>query len=295
MQTATLSMFATFCCLAACTAQDPNDTLEQSAFARPRPLSDSATDQSQSKGTPQPVAPPAPPAPPSAPAALFVDQFMQPDGLITNEFAVRWPDDATAIRSPSWDVTSGSVFAQNGTAWTGIPDGDRPNVNSSNATDSAVFRMNTKRADFGDVAVTFALKNNGLTTTSRTPAHDYDGVHVWLRHVSETSLYAASIHRRDNVAFIKKKVPGGTQNGGTYYDLALGKYTVPYNTWQQISATVKNNADGSVTITLSADGKLVLSATDKGVGGPPIRTASSVGVRGDNCNFNFDDFTVSPR
>jgi len=60
-----------------------------------------------------------------------------------------------------------------------------------------------------------------------------------------------------------------------------------------VTATVNNNPDGSVTIKLYAEGRLLISATDDGsIGGPPITTAGAVGIRGDNADLKFKDFTV---
>jgi hypothetical protein len=51
-----------------------------------------------------------------------------------------------------------------------------------------------------------------------------------LRYQSETSLYYASINRRDGTSVIKKKVTGGPDNGGTYYDLTpYVAHAVPYS------------------------------------------------------------------
>jgi hypothetical protein len=226
-------------------------------------------------------------------SAMFTDTFTGSDGLITNEYAY-WNPTKTGIRtSPNWEMTSGSLFRKNNMAWTGIPDGTGPGISSSTYNDSAVFRLTTKRSDFGNVAVTFDLLNKGLVTTSRTSAESYDGVHVWTRHQSEYSMYYASINRRDSTIVIKKKVPGGPSNGGTYYTLKSGKFSVPYGSWQKIKVTTKTNSDGSVTVAMYNNGSLLLSATDTGIGGSPIRTAGATGIRGDNCQFYFDNFTVS--
>ena len=223
------------------------------------------------------------------------DAFSLPDGLITNEYAFFDAGNPTSRLSPTWQLDSGSLFALGGTGWTGTPDDVEPNAFSTNGNDSAIFRLVTKRSDFGDVSVSFRLNNGGLTQTGSTPAVDWDGVHVFLRYQSQTSLYYASINRRDNTAVIKKKVTGGPDNGGTYYDLtSYVSHAVPYGAWQDITATVRTNADGSVTIRLLAGGQLVVQATDTGIGGPPITHAGRVGLRGDNCNFRFDDFRVAP-
>jgi hypothetical protein len=233
-----------------------------------------------------------PPATPSS-TVLLRDQFDVPDSLLTNEYAYWNPGLLGAVVSPVWEMTSGSLFARSGAGWSGTPDAIGPNALSTNGTDSAIFRLTTKRADFGDVSVGFALRNDGLSSTAVTPPVDWDGIHIFLRYQSQYSLYYASINRRDNTVAIKKKVPGGPSNGGTYYTLAVGTHAVPYGAWQQVRATVHNESNGSVTIRLYGDGQQVVAVTDNGaIGGPPITAPGKVGIRGDNCNFQFDDFTV---
>jgi hypothetical protein len=229
---------------------------------------------------------------PSA-SPLFLDQFNQPDGLITNEYAFFDPGQSDSVVSPLWQLDSGSLFALGNTGWTGVPDDVVPNARSTNGNDSAIFRLVTKRNDFANVSVSLGLDNQGLVSTPSTPTVDWDGVHIFLRYQSEFSLYYASINRRDGTAVIKKKVPGGPDNGGTYYELTpYVSHAVPYGTWQAVRATVKTNANGSVTIDLYAGGQLVVEGVDNGVGGPPITSPGRVGLRGDNCNFRFKDFRV---
>jgi hypothetical protein len=236
--------------------------------------------------------PPPPPPPPSG--VLFSDSFNYPDGLVTNEYAYWTPNGSGAVHSPLWEMDSGSLFAKGGRGWSGVPDGTSPDADSMPYNDSAVFRLDTKDASFGDVAVSFLLQNNNLVTTSRTPAVDWDGIHVFLRYQTEYWLYYASINRRDNTSIIKKKLPGGSTNGGTYYEIGSSvSHKVPYGAWQSVKATVKDNPDGSVTIALYDGQGLVVSATDNGVGGPPITAPGKVGIRGDNCNFQIDDFVVT--
>jgi|GEM_PF-3763320 len=245
--------------------------------------------------TPPPTEEPPPPQP--AEGELFREGFNYPDGLITNEYATWNPGSAEATTSPIWEMTSGSLFAQNGSGWTGVPDGcSSASASSIPCTASDVFRLNTKRSDFGDVTVSLDLRNNYLTSSSRTPAVAWDGVHVWLRYQSEYNLYYASFNRRDGHIVIKKKCAGGSENGGTYYELGVGElsgFPIPFGVWQHLAARVHNNADGSVTITMWRDGAQLLSATDNGVGCAPIRAPGSVGVRGDNDDFNIDNFVVT--
>jgi hypothetical protein len=213
---------------------------------------------------------------PASALAAFRDSFDQPDGLITDEFAYYNPGRGKS--SPNWEVTSGALSAHTKTGWSNSP----------------VFRMLTRRRDFGDVAVTLRLLNSAVGATSRTPAQALDGAHLFLRHQGEAHTYYVSVNRRDNTVVIKKKVPGGPVNGGTYYNLAgPAYYGVPYGAWQQFTAIVRNEPDGSVSLTLATDGRTLLSARDNGIGGPPIRQRGAVGLRGDNADLYFDDFSVT--
>jgi len=223
---------------------------------------------------------------------LLSDSFSRNDGLITNEYAFWNPTSVSAVKSTTWDMTSGSLFARNGTAWSGVPDAIDPNATSSNGTDSAIFRLVTKRKDFGSVDVSFRLRHNAFTSTPATPAVAWDGEHVFLRYVDETSLYSVSFNRRDGSTAIKKKVPGGSSNGGTYFTLAEGRDSFSSGIFHTVRAMIFDNPGGSVSIRLRVDGVLVLSATDSGTGGPAIRSGR-VGIRGDNSDFNFDDFIVT--
>jgi hypothetical protein len=240
---------------------------------------------------------PAPAPAPVAGSALFREEFDYPDGLVTNEYSTWNPTHADASLSSVWEMTSGSLFAQSGSGWTGKPDGCSSSSPSSEpCTASDVFRLNTKRHDFGNVTVSLDLRNNSLTSSSRTPQEAWDGVHVWLHYQSEYKLYYASFNRRDGHIVIKKKCEGGSENGGTYYELGSGEesgFPIPFGTWQHLAASIEDNADGSVTITMFRNGTKVLAATDSGVGCAPISAAGSVGVRGDNADFNIDNFIVT--
>ena len=141
-------------------------------------------------------------------------------------------------------MTSGSLFDKDGTGWTGAPDGcSSSSALSTPCTASDVFRLNTTEHDFGNVTVSLDLLNYVAHVLDTTPAVDWDGVHVWLRYQSEYNLYYASFNRRDGHIVIKKKCPGGDENGGTYYELGKGEvsgYPIPFGTWQHLSASVQN-------------------------------------------------------
>ncbi len=225
---------------------------------------------------------------------LFAYRFPATDQLITNEFAYWNPNSPDAARSPAWVVTSGSLFARDGAGWTGPVDRVAPDADSDPHTDSAVFRLITRQSDFGDVHVQFRLSVARVTSTYRTPPVDWDGVHIWVRYQSQYSSYAVSVARRDGVVLIKKKCPGGHTNGGTYHTVSAEEsgHAIPLNQWRYVGATVVNNPDGSVRITMLINGHFVVGATDDGVGCAPIRAAGAVGIRGDNAEFSFDRFTV---
>ncbi len=226
---------------------------------------------------------------------MLVDSFDRPDGLVTNEFAHYNPDRSTARRSPTWDLTSGSLFIMNGVGWTGVPDSryNPTDPSSRSWNHSTIFRMTSRRSDFRDIDVHFSLRNDGLVSTRETPPMAYDGVHVFLRYVNETSLYYATVNRRDGSVLVKKKVPGGPSNGGTYYLIgSKAAYRVSFGRWQDVRATVSDETDGAVRIELSIDGHRVVSALDTGIGGPPIHGPGKIGLRGDNTDFRIDNLIV---
>lgn len=233
----------------------------------------------------------------AAPTQPFHDDFdATPSSrprLVTNEYAYWNPGAADALVSPDWELTSGSLFTRDSVAWTGPPDDINPNATSTNGTHSAIFRLTTKRADFGNVAVSFRLRVLDFTQTPSTPPSDWDGVHVFLHYQSQTSLYYASISRRDGTVAVKKKVPGGPSNDGTYYQLASAAHAFPLDVWHDVKASVASNNDGSVTIRLYDGNVQILKAIDTGTGGQPIRKKGKVGIRGDNAEFEVDGFSVS--
>lgn len=213
-----------------------------------------------------------------------------PVKLITNEFAYFNPNDSNAVKSSLYEMTSGSVFEKNGKMWTGKIDNIAPNATSSNGTNSAVFRMTTKKSDYKDIKVSLNLEPLGFTTTPTTPAVAWDGAHIFLRYVSQYSLYYASVCRRDGKIVIKKKVPGGPSNNGTYHTISP-EITAPLT--KLLTATIKTLPNQTVQIQiLNPEGTVLVTAIDSGVGGPPI-LAGKTGLRLDNLEASFD-FTVVP-
>lgn len=231
------------------------------------------------------------PALPASPP--FAARFGR-SGLVTNEYAYRSPHAPDAVNDPDWSVTSGSLFAKDGDGWTGRPDGGETGADSARFTDSAVFRMVTRRRDFGDVEVRCAVRVGRPVTTARTPLQDYDGGHVWLRYHSPEELYALSFRRRDGQVVIKRKVPAhdaAAANGGDYATLAEAAHGFAYDTWHHIRASVENRSSGAVRLRLEIDGRTVLTADDHTPG--PLRPPGGVGLRADNCELTFRDFTTT--
>jgi hypothetical protein len=265
--------------------------------AGPPSVSASPTVSTPASGAPTPSTPGPSQAEAPTSSALFADSFDQPDGLITNDFSHWSPGNVAATLSPDWEMTSGSLFARGGEAFTGVPDGcEDASPTSSPCTASAVFRLNSTRHDFGDVALSLDVTNDRLVSTTRTPPVAFDGIHLWLRYQSEYELYAVSFNRRDGHIVIKKKCAGGSENGGTYYELGRGElsgFPIPFGQVQHISATARNLPGGAVELTLARDGATLLSAVDEGVGCAPITAPGAIGVRGDNDEFSFDDLAVT--
>jgi hypothetical protein len=234
---------------------------------------------------PVPAAPPERPFPdlshtvPTGPPLLSSD-FTGPDGVITSA------EDGEAEPSP-WRMTSGSLYRDNDVGWTG---------RINNSTGSAVFRMVSKADDFGDVDVHVRLRVDRIVTTDRTPEQSYDGAHVWVRYRSPTESYGVSVDRRDGAMAIKKKCTGGPSNDGSYYDLTpeLRTAGLPRQEWQEIDITVVDLPDGAVAISARRDGEKI-QAVDTGVGCAPLVGPGAVGLRGDNAELRFDDYTVTRR
>jgi hypothetical protein len=214
------------------------------------------------------------------------------DRLLTNEYAHSNPGDDRAVRSTEWDVTSGSLFVRDGAGWTGPPDAASPDVSSANGTGSSVFRVTTRRHDFLNALVSLRVKNLGLTSQGRIKPAATDGIHIFLRWQSPEDLYVASLNRRDNQILIKRKSPGGDVNGGTYATLGQASYTVPYGEWQDLRIWIANTAEDTVTISVSTGERTLLKVVDRGTQAPASLSAGAIGLRGDNCDFQFDRLRV---
>lgn len=224
---------------------------------------------------------------------LFVDDFSGSDGLVTNEFAYFNAGNPAAVRSPLWTVTSGSLFVHDNAGWTGVPDRRLTGPTSASGTDSSVFRAVTRNTGFQNVAVSFGLLVQRFVADSSGQSPTWRGVHVFLRYQTPDLLYVVSVDRGDGVVVIKKKVPGGSPDGGTYYTLATVRGRSVVGRWEQVRVSAVNDGAG-VQFSVWLDNRLRLKAVDNGAGDvPPITQPGRVGIRGDYAEFEFDNFTVS--
>jgi hypothetical protein len=220
---------------------------------------------------------------------VFKDRFDGRDGLMTNHYA-RWTRDPLAARSPRWALDSGSMLRRDGTAWTGKPTCNIPNRESSNGSGSAIFRAHLTRSALPrDHRVAFDLRNNGFTQgCPGRPAAGWNGVKIYLRRLDPATFYTAEVSLRDGKAYIQKKI------GDEYHILAQERgHPARLGAWERVGGTVETNSDGSVTVQVVREGRVVLAANDRGVGGNPIRRSGQTGFRGDNTDFAIDDFTIS--
>ena len=226
--------------------------------------------------------------------ALLFDSFTGEDGVITNHYAFWSPDDDSAFRDDVWEMESRLRAAPRQHAVDRRPHLEPAEPDCSNGSGSEVFRLWTKRS-FTDVNVTFSLRNNGYVSGAEGE-RSWDGIKIWLRRQGGTGsvgLYTAEVNRRQGNIMIQKKCAGSdeyhilSQARPEGSDAAIGE-------WEKVGGSIKNEADGSVKITLMRHGQTVLEATDDGVGCAPYTTAGRVGIRGDYTNFNADDFLVTP-
>jgi hypothetical protein len=232
------------------------------------------------------------------PVTMLDERFDRPDGLVTNEFAHWNPRHAAAVRSETWDVTSGSLFASGGRGWTGRPDRQVPDEQSARSTNSAVFRLLSHEDRFEDVRVALDLHVDEFLAGAGGQLQDWDGVHIFLRYQSAQELYYASVARRDGTVVAKKKNPVDTESssltGESGYHTLASTHEGVHPGWHHVEARVRTLGGGSGTaIEVSIDGDPVLDAQDRGVGGPPISSRGRVGIRGDNTEFHVDNVVVA--
>jgi hypothetical protein len=261
---------------------------------------------------------PVPSPEPLPPGALMYDGFGSANGsnnLVTNEYAAWHSSDSTAVNSPVWRSDGGSLFSIPATdangepgrvAYTGTLDSNSADKYSQTSTHSNKMRFWTKASGFGNVRVEADIK--AMSWSPEAPS-SWGGFKFYLRReqgVTDSPFYTAEPYIKDGHLYIQKKclgntgggnfVPGeGSSPGGTYYVLgSKSGFAAPLGSWHKIAATIKTNADGSVTIGLYRDGTLLLEAVDHGIGCAPL-PAGHVGFRSDFLQYYLDNFEVTPQ
>lgn len=282
-------------------ARDRHDNVDQTPATRDWTVGSPAATEPPVTDEPAPAPAPAPDTSTVADAvpttdggALFSDSFTGANGVITNHYAFWSPDDKTAYRDPNWEMESGCALRQENTLWTGVPTSNEPNKDCSNGSGSEIFRFWSK-ANFGDVSVSFNLRNNGFVSGAEGE-RSWDGVKIWLRRQGgsgSVGLYTVEVNRRQGNILIQKKCAGSTDYLILNQDRPDGS-AAQVGSWEKVGGIVKNRPDGSVYLAMVRHGETVLEATDTGEGCAPLTSPGRVGIRGDYTNFNADDFLVVP-
>lgn len=214
------------------------------------------------------------------------DSFDQRTGLITNEYAFHHPDEKEAHESDRWWVTSGSLFARDGSGYSGVPDRKSVDPKSSQGNNSAAFRMISRNDGYEDTEV--RLRFTPLAWAPGGASNDWSGFHVFARYKSETQLYVASAMRSSKTVAIKKKTSGGPSNDGTYQTLAEAPLVVHMDKTHDVVLRV-TGAD-HVTLALEVNGVVVLNATDS----TNAINSGRIGVRADDLEFSIDSIVARP-
>jgi len=115
----------------------------------------------------------------------------------------------------------------------------------------------------------------------------WDGLHLMVDAESPEAAYYVSLYRRNGVAVIKKKTPGGAVAGGSY--TALSRYVPSHirpGRWSEVRVDVRRAGPRAVTIDLYEDGVLLTTATDSpSFSGTPPFTEGRIGIRADKTRF----------
>jgi hypothetical protein len=212
-----------------------------------------------------------------------------------------WNDaDLGYAKNPRWFAESGVMSLDGGSGRCRV--------------DEDVFRMWTRNSElgsFGDVKVSADYYFDAGYSGGGYTSEGWHGGKFWLRRqlcTNEASCskiddngdgnqlgYSAEFHTQQNLILIQKRdkygCAGQPQTG--YYILGQTSYTFPQDTWKNVAGTVKNNANGSVTIQVIVDGVVKLTATDSGAcGSSPLTAPGRVGVRADFVNSLFDNIKI---
>lgn len=242
-------------------------------------------------------------------AEALTSSLSGPDRLVTNEYAHWNPHATDAVRSPVWDLDSGSLFVRNGVGWSGPIERGPVDAVSRTGTNSAVFRAALRfevprdvvfsgRFKVIRIAAPPAFTASAATRTTAPAARDvsqrnsdWEGLHLWLRYRSPQDLYVVSIARHDGLVTIKRKRPGGPVNGGTYTTLASAHAGIAPGAFRSVAVSARDD-DAGTHVSLVIDGVRVLTAHDPS--GDSAPSPGTVGIRGDDTEFEFTDISVVP-
>lgn len=220
--------------------------------------------------------------------ATFVSRML---AAAVEDLGVRAPDDGSSGPYFTDRFTRDANFL--------LTSGDLAYTSTGGKTASPIFRLTTRRQDFQDVRVTLDFSHLGFVTGPRTPERSWDGVHVWIRHHSQYSLYYASFNRRDGKIALKKKVhtpDEPSSNYGRYSTLAVAEQAFDPSGAQRLSVEAENVSNDAVELRVrDANGRVLLSYLDDGrTGGPALTAPGQVGVRGDNSKLLLRQLEVTP-
>lgn len=140
-----------------------------------------------------------------------------------------------------------------------------------------------------------------VTITARIDAwitdepRDWFGLDVWSRYVDQFDLYAVQLLRPDGQVVISKKVhtpEDPANNFGAYYDLGRADYDWELGTEHTFTMTTRPEGDG-LRFTVEADGEMILTAWDRGTGGPVHPAPARSGWRSDGAEVRVSQFDVA--
>ncbi|HRC08194.1 MAG TPA: hypothetical protein PLV41_08255 [Miltoncostaeales bacterium] len=228
-----------------------------------------------------------------SPTPPLTESLQGRDRLVSNEYAMSHPEDASAVASRIWLVTSGSLFVRNGVGYSGAA--TRGTVDArSTQTNSAALRAVTRQMEPADVALNMRMRLLSLVPGDGDIDSGWDGFHTFVRYRSVAEFYLVSAAARDGFITIRRKRPGGESNGGHYVALTSARFPWQLNRWYQLQVRTMDTPQG-VRLMVFVDGRQVLDVTDTGFDRePPIRGGGRIGIRGDNAEFEIADVGTVP-
>lgn len=238
---------------------------------------------------------------PTTTSPLLVETFDGADGTFVSQNDFWSSTDLGLSKNATWLAESGTMLRSGGTG----------------RTSSDYFRMWTRSNDLAHVSADVDVTFNGFTSGTA----GWHGINLWLHKQMCTPVpscsaindpsskagnsgYALDFMNRDGGLTILKKVSGDTRaqwpasnigfvEGGTYYYLAGSTFRPTVGQRYRFSGRTVDNGDGSTTLQILVDGRLLLQVRDDGKVGGPRLGAGRVGLRSDFAHMTVDDFTIT--